>query len=160
MSTVYGCRGCRNPIHSGASCALCQGFKKNLVLLGDSPVDDGVDLGDMATETLRLQQSILRGLRLQQKALPQGAPVPAELLRAVNSLSRTIANMVDATRKVRQEGVAAMQGMSFQDKLDLFIGWLEELTPVHRKHVFAEMQAADAQIDRPALGVLSGGDQS
>ncbi|HET7040346.1 MAG TPA: hypothetical protein VFH97_10705, partial [Gemmatimonadales bacterium] len=116
-------------------CAVCDPVRRNLVVIGDRP-EEAVDLGDLTTEALaaaRARLKFLRSLKPDDKRYSG---------RELMELVRTIAVMADAARKIRKEGIAAVNSMTFQERAELFVEWFRDLPPAHRTYVTEQLGAA------------------
>lgn len=134
MVESIACRLCRTPLLVEGGCEVCRGWKGNLVVVGDSPADDAVDLGELGSEALGLARRMLRQVKLAQ--LGRKGPPGVEDVRTVDTLCRGVAVLIDSARKVRKEGAASLASLPFAEKVDLFVGWFRGLPPAHRRSVF------------------------
>jgi hypothetical protein len=126
--TTLACRACRTVLTADKGCAVCDPFRRNIVVIGDRP-EDRVDLGDLTTEALaaaRDRLKVIRSLKPDDKRYS-----PGEL----QGLVKTIAVMADAARKIRKEGVSAVNAMAFQERAELFLDWYENLPTAHRAYL-------------------------
>lgn len=119
---ILACRGCRHPLSSDAGCELCLGVKRHLIV--QSADDDSVPLHVIATETVAVLRTQLKGTK------------DANEQRAIAS---TIAKVLDASRKVIQDGADAVEAMSFQEKAQLFLDWTAGLPGAYRNKLVDEM---------------------
>lgn len=142
MSEV-ACRACRSRLTDSKGCHMCTPWKRHLVVIGDQP-EDRVDLGDLTTEALNLARSRLRLLR------KWGADDPRYTHKEAMELIKTIAITSDSARKIRKEGAAAVNSMTFQERAELFVSWYGELPPAHRDYLQQKLRAA-ANEDAPPL---------
>lgn len=132
--TTLACRACRTVLSADKGCGVCDAFRRNIVVIGDRP-EDRVDLGELTTLALaaaRDRLTVIRGLKPDDKRYS-----PGEL----QGLVKTIAVMADAARKIRKEGVAAVNAMTFQERAELFLDWYENLPTAHRAFLTERLEA-------------------
>lgn len=118
---------------SEEGCAICSDIKKNLVVEGDT---ENVPLARLAGDTIRLLKTDLYRLQiLQAKGRVYNPTEAAEARR----LSGAIAKLLDSTRKVVQDGVDAVEAMSFQERAEVLVAWFESLPPAYRRKIFEDL---------------------
>lgn len=112
---------------------MCQDMKRNLVVEGDT---ENVPLARLAGDTIRLLKTDLYRLQLlQAKDKNYNAVLASEARR----LSGAIAKLLDSTRKVIQDGVDAVEALSFQERADILVAWFESLPPAYRRKIFEDL---------------------
>lgn len=134
------CRLCRKVLTAETGCEVCDPIRRNLVVLGDRP-EERVDLGDLSTEALLAARARLKKIRQQMKANDTRFR-SSEL----HDLLRTISQLTDSARKIRKEGVSALNAMGFQDRAELFVEWWASLAPVHRDYVKGKLESASREL--------------
>lgn len=148
MAEVIACRGCRHPITADQGCALCSPVKKHLVVEGED--EETVPLAKMAGETLRLMRTDLKRLqKIQAKADEYNAAQAMEARRIAGAISK----LMDSARKVIQDGVDAVEAMSFQERAELLVSWFESLPPAYRRKIFdAMVRVMGTAVEGPVPG--------
>jgi hypothetical protein len=137
--TALACRACRTVLTAEKGCAVCQAFRKNIVVIGDRE-EDRVDLGEVTTLALaaaRDRLAFLRSLKPDDKRYSPGE---------IQGLVKTISIAADSARKIRKEGVLAVNAMTFQERAELFVGWFRELPPAHREYVSERLETAAQEL--------------
>lgn len=133
MAEVLACRACRRPLVAEGGCAICTDIKRNLVVEGDT---ENVPLAKLAGDTVRLLKTDLYRLELMQaKDRVYNPTLAAEGRR----LSGAIAKLLDSTRKVIQDGVDAVEALSFQERAEILVAWFETLPPAYRRKIFEDL---------------------
>lgn len=125
---ILACRGCRQPLTSECGCVLCLGVKQHLIV--QSADDDSVPLAVIAQETVAV-------LRTQLKATRDASEQRA--------IAATIAKVLDSSRKVIQDGADAVESMSFQEKANLFIEWVNGLPAAYKAQLMERIAKGNSR---------------
>ncbi len=136
MNEVLVCRGCRHPLLDESGCALCLSVKPHLMPV-DAIEDEHVPLAQLAQESASLLRAQLKQLKVKQKAATDYEPVLAKESR---EHSNALAKLLDASRKVVQDGIDAVEVMSFKERADLFKEWFSSLPPAYRRQLHEELE--------------------
>ena len=135
MNEVLVCRGCHHSLLDEAGCALCLGVKPHLMPV-DAVEDEAVPLAQLAQESATLLRSQLKQLKVMQKATKSYDPA---LSKESREHSNALAKLLDASRKVVQDGIDAVEVMSFKERADLFKDWFSTLPPAYRRQLHEEL---------------------
>ena len=128
MSEILVCRACQNELVSPEFCAICELCKKNLVISDDG---DPESLAKVAGGMVRLMATQLRQLRgLQNKTRGR---YDEKLVSETRKHAGSLAKLLDSARKVINDGVEAVEALSFQEKAELFEAWFMELPNAYRR---------------------------
>lgn len=133
MAETLVCRGCRNALSADLGCALCKEAKKNLVVEDDG---ESESLAKMAGSTIRLLRGQLRQLQVQ---VGKTTEYNAALAREGRQIAGAISKLLDSSRKVIQDGVDAVEVMSFQERAALFLEWSIGLPPAYRRKLYEDL---------------------
>lgn len=156
--TVYACRFCRTSIASTEGCAVCLEFKVHLVAL-DEDEREHPGLAEVSSETVAALRGLLRearnGLREAEPRDPAERTAwlarldrsRGQILRASNSLAKVL----EAARKLQQDGLGVIRTMGFVQRAELFVEWWKGLPPGHRDKLDEHMAKWKAEQARPAL---------
>jgi hypothetical protein len=135
------CRACRNAITSEESCSVCRDFKeRNLVVPGELKSEQ-LNLGDLADRTARLLEVQIKSL--QREVDKQRGNYNAKLSKESQNLSVALAKVLDNARKLHKEGSAAVNRMSFDERVNLMVEWYMSLPPANRKKVMNVLNETD-----------------
>lgn len=129
------CRACRRHLIDEAGCAICLGVKPHLMPV-DAADEDAVPLAQLAGETAGLLRRQLQQLKVEQKKSLSYTPGLADESR---KHANALAKLLDASRKVIQDGADAVDAMSFQEKAALFLEWFSTLPPAYRRRLHDQM---------------------
>lgn len=143
------CRLCRKPLSGDEGCAVCSTIKNNMVCEDDGETES---LASVAGETVRLMKSQLRQLQAKQTRSPEYDPKLASETRAH---AGALARVLEAARKVIQDGVDAVDAMSLKEKAELLVEWFVSLPPTYRRKIHAELSAHTTELDRTRSEKLS-----
>lgn len=141
---MLACRACRVPIAAPTGCALCDTVRQNLVVAGESD-EDRPSLSGTSTEMVGVLRSMLKKLTADLKANPSSATHQNNALK----LSNALAKLLETSRKLVQDGISAVESMSFREQCELFVGWFASLAPAYRADVLAKFMAFEQEIARP-----------
>lgn len=145
---MLACRACRIAINAPAGCELCNTVRQNLVVVGESE-DDKPSLSGTSSEMVAVLRSMLTKLKTDLKANPSSAVHQNNALKLSNALSK----LLETSRKLVQDGISAVESMSFADQCELFVGWVSGLAPAYRADVIAKLMAFEREIAQPVAEV-------
>lgn len=139
MNEILACRGCRRNLTDDAGCALCLPVKPHLVVSSEAP-DGTLSLSAVAADTVNLLKWQVAKMLDAQRGTDNYDPKVAAEARAV---ATTIAKLLDASRKVVQDGAEAVTAMPFKERAELFTKWAGSLPAVYRRKLIQGLQALD-----------------
>lgn len=141
---MLACRACRVPINAAIGCALCNEVRKNLVVVGEDE-EDRPSLSGTASLGMGLLNRQLRDVDKDLKTNPKSPTGEKRLL----ALSNAAAKLLETSRKLIQDGVSAVETMSFREQCELFVGWFMNLAPAYRADVITKFTKFEQEIARP-----------
>lgn len=140
MAETLVCRGCHKPLQDDDGCALCLPVKPHL-MPGDAVVDDDtIPLAQLAQETAGLLRRQLKQLQVEQRARKT---YDAALAHESRQHSNALSKLLDSARKVVEDGADAVQAMSIQERIALFVEWFRQLPAVYRKRLLEQLQVGE-----------------
>lgn len=141
---MLACRACRVAIAAPTGCELCNTVRQNLVVVGETE-EDRPSLSGTSAEMVALLRTMLTKLKTDLKANPSSAVHQNNALKLSNALSK----LLETSRKLVQDGVDAVEQMSFREQCALFVQWYGTLAPAYRADVLTQFQAFEAEIAAP-----------
>lgn len=141
---MLACRACRVPINAASGCAICDPVRHNLVVVGEDE-DDKPSLSGTASLGVTLLNRQLRDVEKALKANP-GSQLGE---KRVIALSNAVAKLLETGRKLIQDGVSAVETMSFREQCELFIGWYMNLAPAYRADVRTKFDQYEVELSKP-----------
>jgi hypothetical protein len=141
---MLACRLCRVPISAASGCAVCDPVRQNLVVAGEDEADRPSLSGTAALGNELLNQQ-LRGVQKDLKDNPRSPTAETRLLK----LTAAAAKLLETSRKLIQDGVSAVETMSFREQTELFVTWYAALAPAYRADVLAKFAEHEREISRP-----------
>lgn len=141
---MLACRACRVPINAAKGCAVCDEVRANLVVVGEDE-DDKPSLSGTASEGVTLLRRMLKQVEKDLKANPTS---DVQVKRAL-AINNTIAKVLETARKLVQDGLSAVEQLSFREQAELFIGWFAALAPAYRADVLAKCANFEQEIAKP-----------
>lgn len=146
----YSCRLCRTPLAASKGCAVCDDWRRNLVI-SDENSEESPALAVVGAEVVR---ALRKSLDATSAELAAAATDPVATKRLI-ALGNTTAKVLEAARKLQSDGVSAVKAMSFAERTELFLAWYADLPPGYRATVRKAMARFELKLGpRP----LSGGD--
>lgn len=145
------CRLCRTAFTDEGGCAVCAPVKKHLDVKVD---EDAVPLGRAASEVMAVLRRQLQRLKIAEFGAKE---YDASRGREARATSNALSKLIDATRKLQEDGEEAIGSMPFQEKLALFMEWFISLPAVYKRRVLSDMgrhDPATAGPVKPALEVV------
>lgn len=141
---ALACRICRVPMSATVGCAVCDPMRRNLVVVGEDE-EDRPSLSGTASEAV----AVLRAQLDQVKGeLKRNGTSALHEKRAI-AITNALAKIVDVGRKLKQDGAAAVEALSFQERKELFVEWYTDLAPAYRQSVREAFAAYEAEIAKP-----------
>ena len=146
------CRACRVPIGANAGCAVCTPIKKNLVAVdeGKSETAPLSEVGSEVVDALRAQLKVVRQT-LKDGNTKARALAGKDLVMLANSMAKVL----EAARKLQNDGIQAVKNMAFLERAELFISWYLDLPPPYRAEI--RRKQAEAEVDYAKPKELSDG---
>jgi hypothetical protein len=141
---MLACRACRVPIAAATGCAICDPVRQNLVVVGENE-DEQPSLSGTSALGVKLLRARLVQLEKELKANPLSKDAEKRLLACTNA----VAKLLETGRKLIQDGVSAMEAISFREQAELFVGWYANLSPPYRADVLSKFTAFEQEISRP-----------
>lgn len=113
---------------------------------GETP-NEHLDLQELADQTAIL-------LRSQMKALGRAIDKErgvynAALAKEARDNAVALAKVLENARKLHKEGSAAVNRMSFAERVQLVLEWYQSLPVAHRRAVLKQFTDADARLGGP-----------
>ena len=141
---MLGCRMCRVPLTATVGCVVCDPMRRNLVVVGEDE-EDRPSLSGVASDTVAVLRERLKHVRDELAKMPTSSVVEKRALAVAN----TVAKVLESARKLRADGTAAVEAMSFQERKELFVTWYTDLAPAYRNAVREAFSAYEAEIAKP-----------
>ena len=125
---ALACRACHININATYGCAICDPVRKQLIVVGEDE-EDSPSLNSTAKEVVNALRAQLRHIKDDLRDKPdEFIATERRLIMLANSLSKVI----DSARKIQLDAQNVIETMSFSEKAELFIGWIQELAPAYR----------------------------
>jgi hypothetical protein len=141
---ALACRMCRVPLSATLGCAVCDPFRRNLVVVGEDE-DDRPSLSGTASEVVALLRKQVQHVKGELEKNPSSALSEKRAL----ALGNTMAKVIETARKLQADGRAAVEAMSFQERKELFVEWYTDLAPQYRNAVREAFAAYEVEVSRP-----------
>jgi hypothetical protein len=143
---VLACRACRVRIDASAGCGVCNPWRSQLVVV-DAPGDqDRPALSSVSQELVNALQDRLRYYRAGLREMPTSETFGKGLVHVANAMTK----LLDAARKLQDDGMAAVANMSFLERANLFIEWYAALPPAYRSALRVQMEDHERALLTPA----------
>lgn len=143
MSSL-ACRMCRVSIAAQVGCAVCDPFRRLLVVAGEDE-DERPSLSGTAAEVVAMLRAQVKTVRVDLQNNPASQTAEKRAL----ALGNTLAKVLESARKLQADGTAAVEAMSFQERKELFVGWYADLAPAYRNAVREAFAQYEAEVARP-----------
>lgn len=151
---MLACRLCRIPLSADPTlnkgCAVCDPVRRNLVAVGEDeeerPSIAGV--GNEAMTAVRDQIRFLKAQLKDDKESAKAVKFESRLLAATN----TLAKLTGEVRKLQDDGYKVVEAMSFQERLEMFLGWYMDLPPAYRLMMRERMAEHEVHVSAPVDG--------
>jgi hypothetical protein len=142
---MLACRNCKIELSAISGCAICNPIRKHLIVVDEND-DDKPSLaatGNEVVNALRYQ------LRVVRKSLGESRGEDEAAEKRLVQLANTLAKVLESSRKIQADGVDAIEAMSFAEKAELFITWIQELTPGYRLALRSKWDEWEKVISEP-----------
>jgi hypothetical protein len=146
---ALACRNCRVPIMAESGCAICASFKAQLVAVDESE-DERPSLSEVGSSVVA---DLQYARRVASKIMRDETASDDDRLNAtarILKIGNTASKVLEAARKLQNDGLAVIQTMSFIERAKIFITWYTELPPPYRVQLRDKMQAWEDDV-RKAL---------
>lgn len=145
------CRACRQSLSADIKgCAICESIRRNLIAADEGAEDlDRPALSTVSAEVLAFLRERATWYRAQLKAFPNSQVYAREATANANALSK----LLEAARRLQQDGVAAVKQMSFKDRAGLFVAWYADLPPAYRAKLREELGKHESLVLRPVAEI-------
>ncbi len=143
---MLACRACRIPISASHGCQICETVRRNLVVVGEDD-EDRPSLSGTAAELVAVLRDQTRNVRERLKLNPLSMTDEKRAL----SLGNTLAKVLESSRKLMQDGKDAVENLSFQERAELFVGWVVSLPPAYRQNVRERLAEYEVEVSKPLL---------
>lgn len=124
---MLACRACRINLSATEGCDLCNPIRKHLVVVGEDE-NERPSLSATGGEVVSALRHQLKHIRGELKINPTDTKMETRLIAVGN----TLAKILESARKIQQDGISAVENMSFAERANLFITWISDLTPGYR----------------------------
>lgn len=128
---MLACRLCKIPMSAARGCDVCNGVRKNLVVVGE----DEEDRPGLASTGFEVVGTVRRQAKRIDQVLRNDPDEETELKfeRRLLALSNSLGKLLDTARKLQADGVDAVENMSFAERAELFITWITTLPYAYRQ---------------------------
>lgn len=141
---MFACRLCRVPLSASEGCASCNPMRRNLVVVGETE-DERPSLSGVSAETVAVLRAQVSHLRASLKDDPDDEAAHKRFIATSNALAKIIGE----ARKLQDDGAAAVEAMSFQERAAMFIEWVTTLPPAYRRNLREQLDDFEAKIAAP-----------
>ncbi len=141
---MLACRNCRIPIAATKGCAICDPLRLQLVST-DEAADQAPSLAEVGGESV---VALRRQVRYWDKVL-KDSPADSDGNRNLVFMTNSIAKMLEAARKLQDDGIAAVRNMSFLERAKLFVSWYAQLPPAYRTQVREQVEKHELEVSQP-----------
>lgn len=129
---------------AATGCSACNETRRNLVVVGEND-EDRPSLSGTASELVGVLRAQVAQVKLELRADPTSVPHERRAL----ALGNTLAKVLESSRKLMVDGVAAVENLSFAERAELFIGWVTGLPPAYRRSLRDRLDEWEATVARP-----------
>lgn len=141
---MLACRLCRIALSAPEGCAVCNPVRRNMVVLGETE-EDRPSLSGTGNEALRAVRAQIKHHADILKTNPGNGKSESGLLACTNALAK----LVGEVRKLQDDGYKAVEAMSFEERMKLFVGWYMDLTPTYRLTLREKMADHEVAVSKP-----------
>jgi hypothetical protein len=141
---MLACRLCRVPLSAEKGCAHCDPVRQNLVVLGETE-EERPSLAGTSNEAIHGLRDQIKYHKGILKTNPGSTKSEDSLVKCTNALAK----IVGETRKLQDDGFKVVEAMSFQERLEMFIGWYVDLPPAYRLSLRERMADHEVRISAP-----------
>lgn len=128
-------------------CAVCDPMRRNLVVVGEDE-EDRPSLSGTASEVVSVLRKQLDHVKAEL-ARNQGSALHEKRALAI---ANTLAKVLESARKIKADGAAAVEQLSFQERKELFVEWYTDLAPQYRQAVREAFAAYEVEVAKPVAG--------
>lgn len=75
-----------------------------------------------------------------------------DMVLCINALAK----LLEAARKLQDDGISAVRNMSFLERAKLFVSWYADLPPSYRTQVRQQVEAYELEINKPMKELSDG----
>jgi len=100
------------------------------------------EVGSESVNALRRQVKFYAGF-LKDNPADEGAN------RNLVFMTNSVAKILEAARKLQDDGIAAVRNMSFLERAKLFIAWYATLPPAYRSQVREQTEKYEMELSKP-----------
>ena len=141
---MLACRNCRVPLSATSGCAICDPIRPQLVSTDES-VDSLPSLAEVGAESVT---ALRRQVRVYSNFLKDN-PLDSDANKSLVLMANSVAKVLEAARKLQDDGIAAVRNMSFLERAKLFIAWYASLPPAYRTQVRDQVEKYELEINKP-----------
>lgn len=141
---MLACRNCRIPLGASQGCGICDSFRSQLVSTDES-ADSAPSLAEVGAESVVALRKQVKYLAAVLRDDPSDQVATKNLVLLTNS----VAKVLEAARKLQDDGIAAVRNMNFLERARLFIGWYTLLPPAYRSQVRDQQDKHEAEVAKP-----------
>ena len=141
---MLACRNCRIAINAASGCAVCDPLRAQLVSTEES-VDVLPSLAEVGSESI---SALRRQVREYAKFLKDN-PLDEMANKNLVLMTNSVAKVLEAARKLQDDGIAAVRNMSFIERAKLFIAWFASLPPGYRTQVRESIEKYETDLAKP-----------
>lgn len=135
------CRLCRKPYDWPEGCATCQPAKANIIWPAMQEGSEFTELNDVARQSIRVMRTCLDKLQREIATAPTQA-FNSDWSREAGQLGRALASILTEARKLEEREAQEARASSFEDKVKVFLGWVEQLPREYRDKMLHYTQQA------------------
>lgn len=143
------CRACRKPLLAREGCAVCNDWRKNLVVLNETE-EERPSLATVSNEAVNALRAQLRDYKDRLRDAKLKDADKDRLHDRQRAVSGALSKLLDAARKIQGDGVQAISRMSFKERAELFVDWYMTLPAVYRETLRRELDKHEDQLLLPA----------
>lgn len=143
------CRACRKPLLAREGCGVCNPWRANMVVLGETE-EERPSLAAVSNEAVNALRAQLRDYKTELGVKGIKAEDKARLHDKQRAVAGALSKLLDAARKIQGDGLTAITQMSFKERAELFIEWYLTLPAVYRDALQKEIAGHEARLSLPA----------
>lgn len=148
---MLACRTCRVSLAANSGCAICNPIRKNLTVIGETE-EEKPSLANSSNE-------VVLALRAQLKTIKEAIRAGDDVVKAETrllALANTMSKVLESARKLQDDGIAAVENMSFAEKAEMFIQWVTSLPPGFRNTLRAKWDEWEQLEAKPQMSLANG----
>lgn len=143
------CRACRKPLLATSGCGVCNPWRTNLVVLGETE-EERPSLAAVSNEAVNALRAQLRDYKAELATKGLSAEDKMTLHIHQRSVAGALSKLLDAARKIAGDGLTAITLLSFKERAQLFVDWYLTLPSVYREALRSQMEQDEARLSLPA----------